>query len=182
MSVREINYEQNRLATNEICKVTWRVRVSVLIRAIPAIRPYLVALVIGVVLAIVGIPTRLSRLRRMTTATHECVGNFDMAKRSCERNCASIGFCRNLPLGGNICLSHSFLVFNCGKRSGCLLEIIMNRHLSWCLLVFPPQYVLIEESNSFFSGRLVLGLDCFEGVQENAVLESPSMFLSSFSI
>ena len=90
MSVREINYEQNRLATNEICKVTWRVRVSVLIRPIPAIRPYLVALVIGVVLAIVGIPTRLSRLRRMTTATHECVGNFDMAKRSCERNCASV--------------------------------------------------------------------------------------------
>ena len=54
---------------------------SVLIRPIPAIRPYLVALVIGVVLAIVGIPTRLSRLRRMTTATHECVGNFDMAKK-----------------------------------------------------------------------------------------------------
>ena len=78
MSVREIScLKNNRPTGKEICKVTWRLRKSLLIRPIPAIRANLVVLATGVVLAIVGVPTKLSRLK-MARAIHKFVTNLTL--------------------------------------------------------------------------------------------------------
>ena len=98
--------------------MTWRVRKSAPILPIPAIRADLVVLAIGVVLAIVDVPTRLSRLKRMTPAIHLNVANFDTAigvSNVTARGSASVGF-----------ISLSLLVLYRTKSFGCLFEIPMN--------------------------------------------------------
>ena len=82
----------NRLIGKELCKATWRLRKSVLIRPILAIRVNLVVLAVGVALAIVG-----ARMK-MTLPILKFL-QFSDFNRSCERNCSSIGLCGNLPLG-----------------------------------------------------------------------------------
>ena len=57
--------KNNRLKDKEICKVTWRLKKSALIRSIPAIRAKFVVLAIHVILAILVVPTRLSKMKMM---------------------------------------------------------------------------------------------------------------------
>ena len=65
--------KNNRPTGKEICKVTWRFRTSALIRSIPAIRANLV------VLATVGVPTRLPKMKGMTPVIQISFDNFDFA-------------------------------------------------------------------------------------------------------
>ena len=153
---------------------------SVYIRPSPAIHAIVVVLATVVVLAIVGVPTKLSRLKRMTPAIHRFAAIFDIAigvANVIAGRSASVGFC--FPVESKHVL---VLVLNFNKRSGCLLEIITNCHFSWVLFVSPPQYVLIVVSSSFFSGSLEVDVDCVEVVQKDAALEGPSMYLLGLSI
>ena len=68
---------------------------SVLIRPSPAISANLVVFANVVVHAIVGVPTRLSRLRT-TPAIHKFAANFDIGigvANVTDRRSASVGFC-----------------------------------------------------------------------------------------
>ena len=65
--------KNNRPTGKEICKVTWWFRTSALIRSIPAIRANLV------VLATVGVPTRLPKMKGMTPVIQISFDNFDFA-------------------------------------------------------------------------------------------------------
>ena len=98
MSAREINKKkkstdwqrnlQSDLAGQEICAHS----------SIPVIRANLVVLAIGVVLAIVGVHTRLSRLKRMTPAIHKFAAKLDTANVTARRS-ASVGFCYSVEFG-----------------------------------------------------------------------------------
>ena len=69
---------------------------TVLVRPSPAIRANIVVLAIAVVLAIGGVPTGLSKLRRVKPAIHRFVANFDIATGAANvtaRRSASVGFC-----------------------------------------------------------------------------------------
>ena len=100
---------------------------SVYIRPSPAIHAIVVVLATVVVLAIVGVPTKLSRLKRMTPAIHRfAVFFFDIAigvANVIAGRSASVGFC--FPVESKHVL---VLVLNFNKRSGCLLELITNCH------------------------------------------------------
>ena len=93
---KSIKKQQSTDWQRNLQNITWRLRKSVLIRPTPANRANLV------VLAIVGVPTRLSRI---------AIGVANVT----ARQSAFVGICH---LGGDVCISHSFLVFS--KRSGCL--------------------------------------------------------------
>ena len=86
---------------------------SVIIRVSPDIRANLI------VLANVGVPTKLLRMKKMTPTTRKFLDNFDIvigvAKVTARRS-ACVGFC----------FSMHFLVFNRSKRFGCLLDVEMN--------------------------------------------------------
>ena len=82
------------------CKVTWRIRMSVLIRPSPIICVNLVVFVIVVVLVIIGVPFRLSKLKRMTSTIQNSFRQFWHCHRSFERNCSSIDFWQILFFDG----------------------------------------------------------------------------------
>ena len=94
---------------------------SVLISHSPAVRATLVVLAIGVLLAIVGASTKLSRLRRMMPAITTFVANFDIAIGvRVDRLLSDSAF------RWNVGMFLSLLMHNFGKRSDYFLEIIMN--------------------------------------------------------
>ena len=81
MSVREFSRKKNRLTGKEICKVTWPVGMSALIRSIPSIRSNLVVISIDLVLSTVGVRTKLSKAKRMP-AIHKFLDHCDFANPS----------------------------------------------------------------------------------------------------
>ena len=112
----------NRLTGKEICKVTWRFRKSVLIREKTAILANVVVLAIDVVLAIVGVPTRLSKMKMKppilspTLTLPSKLRTYLVVDRLLSESATW------LDLG----ISHPFPVTNRSNRSGRFFEIILN--------------------------------------------------------
>ena len=77
MLIREI--KKNRPTGKKNCKMTCGFRKSIRIRSIPAIRANLVVLADDVVLAIVGVPTKLLKMKRMAPAIQKSLDNLDFA-------------------------------------------------------------------------------------------------------
>ena len=82
-----------------MCKMTWRLKKSVLIRYIPAIRAYLL------VFATVGVPTKLSKVK-MTPAIHKSLDDFDFAIAGLIAAChqavfAFLRICPSFLVSGN---------------------------------------------------------------------------------
>ena len=108
---------------------------SVLIRHSPAIRATLVVLALGVLLAIVGASTKLSRLRRMMPAIPNLLPILTL--RSELRTSLRVDrLLSDCAFRWNVGMFLSLQMPNFGKRSDYLLEIIMNWDFSWLLSTF----------------------------------------------
>ena len=150
---------------------------SVLSRPSSAILANVVVLAVGVVLAMVGVPTRLSRLKRTTLAVHKFDANFDIAigvANVTARLSASVGFCvsvqqRHVPVPPGV-EPWQEIWLPSGNNHALTSVLGSFRHST-------TMRVWYRVLSSRVASNLISTVDV---VQKDAALESPSMYLFGF--